>query len=88
MHESGTTDDHVFYEEPFMSMPSLTTAADSTRLWRIPSSSLLLPPKRGGSGLGLVITRQIIESHHGTLTCDSRPGDGCTFTIALPLTQN
>ena len=42
----------------------------------------------GGSGLGLVITRQIIESHHGTLTCDSRPGDGCTFTIALPLTQN
>ena len=38
--------------------------------------------------LGLVITRQIIESHHGTLTCDSRPGDGCTFTIALPLTQN
>ena len=44
--------------------------------------------KTGGSGLGLVITRQIIESHNGTLTCDSRPGDGCTFTIALPLTQN
>lgn len=44
--------------------------------------------KTGGSGLGLVITKQIIESHHGTLTCDSRPGDGCTFTISLPLTQN
>lgn len=44
--------------------------------------------KTGGSGLGLVITKQIIESHHGTLTCDSRPGDGCTFTITLPLTQN
>lgn len=37
-----------------------------------------------GSGLGLAITRQIIESHHGTITCDSRPGDGCTFTICLP----
>ena len=36
----------------------------------------------------LLMSRQIIESHHGTLTCDSRPGDGCTFTIALPLTQN
>ena len=47
-----------------------------------------IPSKTGGSGLGLVITRQIIESHHGTLTCDSRPGDGCTFTITLPLTQN
>lgn len=44
--------------------------------------------KTGGSGLGLVITRQIIESHHGTLECISRPGDGCTFTISLPLTQS
>lgn len=44
--------------------------------------------KSGGSGLGLVITRQIIESHHGTLECDSRLGDGCTFIISLPLTQN
>lgn len=44
--------------------------------------------KTGGSGLGLVITRQIIESHHGTLECVSRPGDGCTFTVSLPLTQS
>lgn len=44
--------------------------------------------KNGGSGLGLVITRQIVESHHGTLVCDSRPNDGCTFTITLPITQN
>ena len=44
--------------------------------------------KNGGSGLGLVITKQIIESHHGTIDCDSRPGDGCTFTLTLPLTQN
>lgn len=43
--------------------------------------------KTGGSGLGLVITQQIVESHHGTLTCDSRPGDGCTFTITLPFSQ-
>lgn len=44
--------------------------------------------KTGGSGLGLVITKQIIDSHHGTIICDSRPGDGCTFTISLPITQN
>ena len=44
--------------------------------------------KTGGSGLGLVITKQIIESHHGKLCCESRPGDGCTFTIMLPLTQS
>ena len=44
--------------------------------------------KNGGSGLGLVITKQIVESHHGTIHCDSRPGDGCTFTLTLPLTQS
>lgn len=44
--------------------------------------------KTGGSGLGLVITRQIVDAHHGTLSFDSRPGDGCTFTISLPLKQN
>ena len=44
--------------------------------------------KTGGSGLGLVITKQIIEAHHGTLQCTSRPGDGCTFTISLPVRQS
>lgn len=44
--------------------------------------------KNGGSGLGLVITKQIVESHHGTIHCDSRSGDGCTFTLTLPLTQS
>ena len=44
--------------------------------------------KNGGSGLGLVITKQIVESHHGTIHCDSRSGDGCAFTLTLPLTQS
>lgn len=44
--------------------------------------------KTGGSGLGLVITKEIVEAHHGTITCDSRLGEGCTFTITLPLMQN
>ena len=44
--------------------------------------------KTGGSGLGLVITKEIAEAHHGRLECSSRPGDGCTFTLSFPLTQN
>lgn len=44
--------------------------------------------KNGGSGLGLVITKQIVESHHGSIQCESRPGDGCTFTIIVPVTQS
>lgn len=48
----------------------------------------LITSKTGGSGLGLVITRQIIEAHHGSLECVSQAGDGCTFTITLPLKQS
>lgn len=54
------------------------------------ASSIFQPfitSKTGGSGLGLVITQQIVEAHQGTITCDSRTGDGCTFTITLPFLQ-
>ena len=42
---------------------------------------------RGGLGLGLTITRQIIESHDGTLDCDSS-SEGSRFTIQLPVSLN
>ncbi len=37
----------------------------------------------GGSGLGLVIARRILEAMGGGLTCESRPGLGTTFTGRL-----
>jgi PAS domain S-box-containing protein len=37
-----------------------------------------------GTGLGLVITRTIIERHHGTIALADHPGPGTTFTIRLP----
>lgn len=39
-----------------------------------------------GTGLGLIITRELIESHGGQLGVRSREGQGSTFTITLPLT--
>ncbi len=41
--------------------------------------------KSHGTGLGLAIIRKIIEQHHGTITVDSVPGSGSTFTITLPM---
>jgi signal transduction histidine kinase len=40
----------------------------------------------GGTGLGLVLTRKIVEFQHGTITVKSEPGLGSTFTVVLPKT--
>lgn len=40
--------------------------------------------KSEGMGLGLAIARRIIEESGGTVTCESIPGSGTTFTICLP----
>jgi signal transduction histidine kinase len=39
----------------------------------------------GGMGLGLAISRALVEAHGGTLHVDSQLGQGATFTVELPL---
>jgi signal transduction histidine kinase len=39
------------------------------------------------SGLGLSIVHNIIETLNGTISCDSEPGKGTTFNIALPISN-
>ena len=39
----------------------------------------------GGTGLGLAVSRQIVESLGGSISVDSALGDGATFTLTFPL---
>ena len=41
-----------------------------------------------GLGIGLAISRKIVELHKGTIAVESRPNEGTTFTIKLPFSQN
>jgi signal transduction histidine kinase len=38
-----------------------------------------------GTGLGLAVTKKIIEEHDGSITVKSTPGDGTTFTFRIPV---
>jgi len=52
-----------------------------------PGSDVFQPfftTKKEGTGLGLIIVRQIILAHRGTIVYDSEPGAGTTFHITLP----
>jgi two-component system sensor histidine kinase BaeS len=55
------------------------------RFWRADRSR---SRTTGGRGLGLAIVRHLVEAHDGTVTVDSTPGAGTTFTVRLPANES
>jgi signal transduction histidine kinase len=41
--------------------------------------------RSGGLGLGLFITKQLVDAHGGAITLQSQPGHGALFSVTLPL---
>ncbi|NJL34122.1 MAG: GAF domain-containing protein [Chloroflexaceae bacterium] len=64
------------------------SAADQEKLFR-PFSRALNPlsEQAGGTGLGLMITKSLIELHGGEIWVESEPGKGSIFRFVLPLEQ-
>ena len=44
--------------------------------------------KAGGTGLGLAIVKHAMQLHHGTAEVMSRPGEGSTFSLKLPIASS
>ncbi|MBO3099695.1 CHASE3 domain-containing protein [Gelidibacter pelagius] len=40
-----------------------------------------------GTGIGLSICKKIVDNHHGYITAESKPNQGSTFTVYLPITN-
>ena len=40
-----------------------------------------------GTGLGLTIVNEIVEKHGGSITCNSKEGEGSSFVVRLPQGQ-
>jgi signal transduction histidine kinase len=40
-----------------------------------------------GTGIGLAVCRRIVDRHGGKITAQSKPGEGATFIVQLPVRQ-
>ncbi|MFW6203277.1 MAG: PAS domain-containing sensor histidine kinase [Marinilabilia sp.] len=44
--------------------------------------------EEAGTGLGLMLSREMVEANQGTINVESEPGEGSCFTITLPKSSN
>jgi PAS domain S-box-containing protein len=73
---------HVAVHDNGMGIAPEDVARLFTRFYRVDSS---LTREIGGTGLGLSIVKSIVELHGGTVTVESTPGSGSTFSFTLPI---
>ncbi|TXD37471.1 PAS domain S-box protein [Lujinxingia vulgaris] len=80
---AGTTSSGAAY----ISIRDTGVGIASEHLSRVFDPFFTTRPHAGGTGLGLSIGHSIATAHGGSLTAESSPGSGSTFTLTLPATN-
>jgi two-component system, sensor histidine kinase and response regulator len=75
---------HVCIVDTGCGIPAEEQQTIFERFYRGQSSEL----KNRGAGLGLAITKSLVELHGGSIWVESNPGEGSRFCFNLPLTQS
>jgi signal transduction histidine kinase len=78
--EEGDVDVVIAVRDSGIGMSPEDTARVTEKFYRVRETGT---EQRGGHGLGLYLTNQIIELHHGRLTIESELGHGSVFSIHL-----
>lgn len=79
-----TTDDHSITIKIADTGPGISPEEQATLFERFRQGS----HKRSGSGLGLYLSRRIVEAHKGTIELNSELGKGSIFIVNIPIKQS
>lgn len=83
--ETVQKSDHVFLRFDVIDTGAGMTEEMQSRLFKpFEQESATTAQKHGGSGLGLSITKNLVEMMHGAITVTSKKGAGSTFTVDIP----